>query len=252
MKRKAILIEASDVYGQKDLPGARVDIVNWKIFLKSDLGGSWNDDEITIHRKPKSSDLAYALCCEKDCYCLVAFSGHGSDGSVVLNDSTHSHPISGLKPSSSRGTVIVDSCRGISEARSYNFSAANAVIGEQRAVQAKGRLICNYGGDAQTRQYLSSIRHRGLWNDSVIGCQAGIVEMLACAKGQEAGEDSSAGGYYTSLLLDSVEKWAVTSRVNSIHTTKDAHDYAAIKLTSLQNPEYQPSWLKFPFAIKVQ
>ena len=48
MNRKAILIEASDVRGLKDLPGARVDIKNWKGYLKSLLGGTWTDTEIKV------------------------------------------------------------------------------------------------------------------------------------------------------------------------------------------------------------
>ena len=68
MKRKAILIESSDVKGHTDLPGARVDIANWELFLRSDYGGGWTDSEIVILRKPFSADVEKALDQPADCY----------------------------------------------------------------------------------------------------------------------------------------------------------------------------------------
>ena len=74
--------------------------------------------------------------------------------------------------------------------------------------------------------------------------------MLACSKGEAASENPSAGGYYTSLLLQSAQVWEGHEISPATHSTKDAHDYAARKLPSQQNPEYSPSWLVFPFAVK--
>ena len=84
--------------------------------------------------------------------------------------------------------------------------------------------------------------------DRIYGLR-GVVEMLACAKGQAADEDPSAGGYYTSLLMQSAELWDQRTIQPSTHSTKDAHDYAAAKLPSQQTPEYSPSWIDFPFAV---
>src|SRR2546423_6424093 len=108
MKRKAILIESSNVKGHTDLPGARVDIENWKNFLKSDLGGVWEDSEIVSLSKPYSADVERELKVDYDCYCFVAFSGHGNEGSVLLNEQwDKGFPIASLNPKSSQGTLVV-------------------------------------------------------------------------------------------------------------------------------------------------
>ena len=92
--------------------------------------------------------------------------------------------------------------------------------------------------------------HRSRWDTALVASLRGVVEMLACAKGQTSGEDPSAGGYYTSLLLQSAERWDQRTTQGSTHTTKDAHDYAVTMLPPQQTPEYSPSWLEFPFAVK--
>jgi len=261
MKRKAILIEASDVIGLNNLPGARVDVNNWKSFLKSDLGGAWDDAEIVSLNKPQSAVLDKALTVEPDCYTFVAYSGHGSDGSVVLNEAwiNTGYSTTKLKPKSNKGTLIIDSCRGVSEAKRYSFTktafanesahavALNASMGRSvvfaSAHELDERLILNRAG------YV--IRPRQIWEESIKRSLAGIVEMLACSKGQAAEEDPAAGGYYTSLLMQSADLWQVGASSGSIHTTKEAHDFAAYRLPpAQQKPEYNPSWLAFAFAVK--
>ena len=256
MKRKAILIESSNVSGYSDLPGARVDVQNWINFLKSDLGGAWEASEIVPMSKPASTDVEKELKVDSDCYCFVAFSGHGSDGSVLLNENwVKGFPISSLKPKSQRGTLIVDSCRGVERTA---FLAAQAAADElmNRSVaydSLKGHAT-TFASSAEISEHLllkragKIVTHRQIWEEALKKCANGVVEMLACAKGQEAEEDASAGGYYTSLLLQSADLWQQTATV-PVHTTKDAHDYAAKNLPVQQTPEYRPSRLTFPFAV---
>ena len=78
----------------------------------------------------------------------------------------------------------------------------------------------------------------------------GVVQMLACAKGQGAEEDPEAGGYYTSLLMAGAELWDNRATVITTYSTREAHDYAAENLSSQQTPEYSPSWVAYPFAAK--
>lgn len=253
MQRKAVLIESSDTKGQRDLPGARVDVENWDNFLRSMLGGSWSSSEIVTLRKPSSSQLASCLTVESDCYTFVAFSGHGEDGSVVLNDYEQSVSLTKLKPKSSRGVVIVDSCRGVSSGR-YNFSANSVAI----ANRAEGSKIALNASESRTTslktaqtltEAYTAVSLRSKW-DSAAAILTGVVEMLACAKGQGAEEDASAGGYYTSLLMASADEWDKKSGTAKIFTTKNAHDYALANLPKQQTPEYSPTWLAYPFAIK--
>jgi len=261
MKRKAILIESSNVNGLDDLPGARVDIENWKSFLKSDLGGAWEDSEIVALHKPVSQNVSDHLKVDSDSYCFVAFSGHGSDGSVALNDHwvNDGYPIESLKPKSNKGTVIIDSCRGVAGIMNFSFTKAAFAneIGHAVALNAqRGRdVVFATSNELSERRILirsgSVIKPREKWEESVKASSTGIVQMLACAKGQGAEDDPDAGGYYTSLLLQSADLWKTSGTSASIHTTKDAHDYAASKLPAQQqSPEYTPTWLTFPFAVK--
>lgn len=261
MTRKAILIESSNVKGHTELPGARVDLDNWKSFLKSDLGGAWNDSEIVPLRKPFSAEIENALNVDSDCYCFVTFSGHGREGSVVLNDHYENFPIHLLRPKSKKGTLIVDSCRGLSRGRTIPLSAAaafaNENLGRRVALNSKYGMATEFAGASEIseakllKNVILRVKNRERLDEAVSGKSDGVVEMLACSKGQAAQEDASAGGFYTSLLLQSADLWQEKSKSGEIQTTKEAHDYAASQLPPQQTPEYKPVWLSFPFAIKL-
>jgi hypothetical protein len=238
---------------------ARVDVANWKNFLKSDLGGAWKDSEIVSFSKPNSGEVETALKVESDCYTFVAFSGHGSEGSVVLNEHwiKNGYSIASLKPKGDKGTLIIDSCRGVSVMENMSFGNKIAAINEsQGLVTASAALRGRATEFANATTILNRAeqvqKHHAIWCADLTCCSNGIVEMLACAKGQAAQEDPTAGGYYTSLLLQSAELWQQSSTFAKVHSTKNAHDYAASMLPPKQQaPEYRPLSLKFPFAVKV-
>lgn len=259
VKRKAILIDASDVKGENDLPGARVDIDNWTRFLLSSLGGSWAADEIApVLHKPLLGDVLRLLDANSDAYCFVAFSGHGSEGTVALNDHNKSCPVSALKPKGTRGAMVIDSCRGIDMAQPFSSSLSkSAGILTERAggvvmLNARDGSVTNFSrtDDARapmTEHVMSAARFK-----SALGASgAGIVSMLSCAKGEGAGEDPESGGYYTSALLDSAIAFYRDLNRKDLLTTKEAHDYAAALMPKQQNPEYSPISLSFPFAVKL-
>lgn len=254
MKRKAIIIESSNVKGETDLPGARVDKQNWVNFLISDLGGAWGDGEIITLSKPTSSVLEGHLDDHRDKYCFVAFSGHGCDGSIALNDSLLSYPISKLKPRGRKGTVVVDSCRGVEKAALRTFSAHRILLEHSdsgRAVVANSqRGVATKYASGATRELIINVNSL-TWFQSLETAGTGIVEMLACAKGEAAGENPNSGGYYTSLLLQSADLWQQRGGVGNVHSTRDAHDHAAQKLPAQQTPEYKPNGVAFPFAVSV-
>ena len=258
MKRKAILIESSNVAGETDLPGARVDIDNWQTFLKSDLGGRWHESEIQVLRKPDSNVVTNFLTIYSDSYCFLAFSGHGCDGSVVLNDYEKNCAVGILKPKSEKGTLIIDSCRGAQEAERAIFNRSiitlNASLDQSinealftNAIQARMAEFSSRDGIKKVATVSDFIVN---WAAALKASKKGIVEMLSCSKGQAAGENPRSGGHYTSLLMHSAKQWEARYTAEKIHTTKDAHDYAAAILPQQQTPEYSPSWLEFPFAIK--
>lgn len=255
MKRKAILIESSNVKDHTDLPGARVDIDNWNIFLRSDYGGAWADSEITILRKPYSGDMKAAIESSADTYCFVAFSGHGADGIVVLNDVYTNCPITELKPKGDKGTLIIDACRGVEEARQVSFARLQKFANEGReqiiANSKYGETLSLFEAKSPAVKFATTANSQlNNWLEALKAASKGLVEMYACAKGEFANENPSSGGFYTSLLLQSADEWSKGYSAGKIHTTKDAHDYAAKKLPRQQHPEYKPSWLSFPFASK--
>jgi Caspase domain len=257
MKRKAVLIESSRVKDHKALPGALVDVANWISFLQSDLGGAWRESEIATLSHPSLSQVENELSNDKGDYCFVAYSGHGREGNVFLNDywvDQNGLAISNLKPKTARGTLIIDSCRGVEAAKFIKFSAVN-----------EGRKVASESYYGRSVQFASAneieaheiLEHAGIkptakqrWETSLSGSPEGIVEMLACSEGQGAEEDPIAGGYYTSLLLQSADLWLRGGPNSNIHTTREAHYYAASKLPPQQIPEYKPLWLHFPFAVK--
>jgi len=258
MNRKAILIDASDVIGQTDLPGARVDIENWIRFLKSPLGGAWDDADVVRLHKPMSTDVTTLLETFSNRYCLVAFSGHGSNNSVVLNDYNSSCPISILKPRGSKGTMIIDSCRGFEEAVSYgSLSGKSASVLAARS----DRMVIANSREGRTTDF-SAIRNRTMpmteslqsakgFLDALEASPSAIVSMLACAAGQAAGENPKSGGFYTSAILGGAYDFHGRSGTRPIFTTREAHDFAAALMPPQQNPEYSPKDRAFPFAIKV-
>lgn len=263
MKRKAILIESSDVKGQKDLPGARVDIDNWTLFLKSENGGAWKQSEIAILRKPFSNEVKALLDANKDSYCFVAFSGHGSNGAVVLNDHIDSFAVENLMPQGERGVLIVDSCRGFSGARQYNFSTGGRLVHGKMgsfANESRERILASNAQSTETFELLenrtANVRHYYAssafitWTEALKNSNRGVLKMYSCSAGQAAGEDPESGGYYTSLLLEGAEVWVKAQYYSAVYSTKQAHRYAAERLPSQQVPEYTPLTIEFPFAAK--
>jgi hypothetical protein len=260
MKRKAILIEASNVLGLHDLPGARVDIKNWVNYLKSDLGGAWIDEEIVPLSKPDSGTVETHLKSAGDCYCFVVFSGHGSDGSVVLNEHWKNSGYSTglLKPKSNKGTLLIDSCRGVQRAleNTLTKTAFANERGHAVALHARsGRDVVFAASTEAAEHWLLNragkpIPARKVFEDALAASSSGTVEMYSCSTGQAAEEDPNAGGYYTTLLLQSSDLWLLTASAGSTHSTKNAHDYAAAYLPPQQTPEYKPAWLAFPFGVK--
>jgi hypothetical protein len=258
MRRKAIIIESAKIQGERYLPGAEVDATNWKNFLKSDLGGNWLDSEIEPHTNPSGITIRRLIreAASGD-YTFVVFSGHGAEGTVALNDTERRFPIADLTPQSTKGTLILDTCRGSDGGERYSFpsmatkSAYVALANsESRSVMmAMNERVENFSNIQDI------ISPRSLWHGYLEKASIGKVKMQSCAKGQSAGEDVNSGGYYTSLLMQSANKWYSLAKSMEQHTTHHAHIYARDNMPNKQRPEYTSSpvstFREFPFAIKV-
>jgi len=258
MQRKAIIIESARIQGERYLPGAAVDATNWKEFLKSDLGGNWLDSEIEPHTNPSGITIRRLIqeAASGD-YTFVVFSGHGAEGTVALNDHERQFPIASLTPKSTKGTLILDTCRGTDGGERYSFPTmtkkseyvALANSESRSVIVAMNERVENFS-NAQ-----DIITPRSLWHGYLEKASIGNVKMQSCAKGQSAGEDPNSGGYYTSLLLQSAKQWYQGANSMEQHTTHEAHSYARSRMPNGQRPEYTSSpastFREFPFAVKV-
>ena len=263
IKRVAIIIESSTVKGQKDLPGARLDAANWRSFLTSDIGGAWNDNEIILRPKPSAGYVKTLLDACKDSYVFLAFSGHGCEeydsykrkfvSKICLNDNEQEVDIDTISPKR-LGTAIFDCCRGIENAQG-RIKVANESFAAGRGVafgigmDSANQIALNTRRGEQEKVsniFLNQIESMNT-HDS--------VRMYSCGKGESAGEDANAGGYYTTLLIQGSRIWADAqreSRYYAVYTTKQAHDFvceAMKEVNPQQHPEYTPVWQSYPFAI---
>ena len=258
MQRKAIIIESSNIKGESYLPGAAVDASNWKNFLSSDLGGNWLESEIESYSNPSSITIQRLLrdAASGD-YTFVVFSGHGAEGTVCLNDYEHNSPIAGLTPLSTKGTLILDTCRGSDGGERYSFPSMATKSAYVALANSESRSVMTAMNERVENfsNIQDIISPRSLWHGYLEKASIGKVKMQSCAKGQSAGEDVNSGGYYTSLLMQSANKWYSLAKSMEQHTTHDAHSYARDNMPNKQRPEYTSSpvsaFREFPFAIKV-
>lgn len=263
IKRVAIIIESSNVQGLADLPGARIDAANWRAFLMSDLGGAWKDHEIFMKSKPSAGFVQALLNIYKDSYVFLAFSGHGfmeynySSGiletKICLNDSEQAVLVDTISPKR-LGTAIFDCCRGIENAQGH-IKIANESLAAGRSTSF------GTGMDSASQIALNARRSMqekisALFLNQIEGMSThASVRMYSCSRGESAGEDVNAGGYYTTLLMHGARSWAESQKMNgyyALYNTKQAHDYACEamqEVNPLQRPEYLPAWQWYPFAM---
>lgn len=264
IKRLAIIIESSNVKGQQYLPGARIDAGNWRSFLMSDLGGAWREnDAIVPLSKPKSTDVQNLLNTCKDCYVFLVFSGHGFmeynyssrryETKICLNDNEQAVLLDAISPRRF-GTAIFDCCRGIENAQG-SIKIANESFAAGRntsfwiAMDSANQIVLNARRSIQ--ETISSV-----FSSYIEAMSTHVsVRMYSCSRGESAGEDVNAGGYYTTLLIQGARNWYDEQRLKpnyAVYNTKQAHDFAceAMKeVNPLQHPEYSPLWQWYPFAI---
>lgn len=240
--RAALLIEASKVPSERELPGAVVDVVNFRRFLESQIGGAWEKDEILELHNPVVSELRAALSTVKTRdYSFIAFSGHGEhlrgkelDESVVLLSDRIEVPVRELNSGSQRCTVVIDSCRGL------------RILDEQ-----VGRsLIKLASGDNASRA-----RHRELFDQQLDFSEAGAIYLYSCSVDESAQETVNGGGVFTASLIQAGEEFYNRPPVRSVLTVDTAF-LSAFSLANSkypqQHPQFQPGrrLRYFPFAVK--
>lgn len=271
--KAALLIEASNVAGQLEIPGARRDVLNWESYLESNIGGAWNNiNKKSKPTKEETRDMLQILGLFNK-YLFVIFSGHGyhdakNGRNIILLNDKEDVDVDELLPSSIIPcTLIVDACRSGESASDLSVRLANSVTlsesvndvhpsaGMEQNFPAMNRSR-SLGGLWKTAAAYSTVRYRSLFDESIQKYNGQTV-MYSCSVGEDAGESSNNGGVYTHALLNSCQSWHDNNalRAPCVLSTYDAHHLAMAYMTRRrepQTPEYQSSGTAhlFPIAVK--
>ena len=244
MTRKAIMIGSP---GPKNtvnyLKGVDADLHHFVSFLKSPIGGSWEDNEIAGLFKCPSENLIELFQSTYTDFLLVYFSGHGhqdlKETNIAINDSESlsvSQLISIIK--APKALIIIDTCRKSLVKEYSSFSGSEYLSFKSTLNQPN-----------------SSKKYMQLISES----KDGISIAYACSVG-EISNDTELGGDYTYSLLKTSLEWYENQNnqsVLSINGANDlAHQYLKFKSNFDQNPQIvttndKEENLNFPFAIKL-
>jgi hypothetical protein len=244
MTRKAILIGSPGPKNTKQyLKGVDTDLHHFVSFLKSPIGGSWEDNEIAGLFKCPSENLIELFQSTNTEFLLVYFSGHGNydlnETNIAINDSellSVSQLISITK--APKALIIIDSCR-------------KSLVEEYSSFSGPEYLSFT----STLHQPNSSKKYMQLISES----KDGISIAYACSVG-EISNDTELGGDYTYSLLKTSLEWYENQNnesVLSINGANDlAHQYLKFKSNFDQNPQIvttneKEENLNFPFAIKL-
>ena len=181
MVRRALIIYC-DSTASGELPGAVYDNHYFRKFLQSSLGGEWKQNEILSLRNPDSYEIAFAkqFFLNGADYTITVFSGHGCImfGQQYFELADKKIPISSLKTTAKRQTLIVDACRGY-----FQFSP----LRPQPVVSGF------YIGDI-----IQSTRK--MYDYAIMNTNPGWSILYASSEGQEALDTNNGGAYIVSLL----------------------------------------------------
>ena len=224
------------------LKGVETDLHHFVSFLKSPIGGSWEDNEITGLFKCPSENLIELFQSMDTDFLLVYFSGHGQqdlkETNIAKNDSESisvSQLISIIK--APKALIIIDTCRKVSDEEYSSISGPEYLSFQSDLNQAN-----------------SSEKYMQVISESTDG----ISIAYACSVG-EISNDTELGGDYTYSLLKTSLEWYENQNnesVLSINGANDlAHQYLKFKSNLDQNPQIVTTNEKeekpnFPFAIK--
>jgi hypothetical protein len=245
MRRIALLIGAPGWENQTGfLPGVKLDIINYQNFLLSPTGGAWQMSEIVVPPlNPHLNSLLNFIGTLQADYVVVIFSGHGSVDMNTGQQLVNVNPrqvveMRYLVPAAPKGLVLVDACRV------YQGAGLSGLFGE----------------DYQSfSSVLSPVVARQYYEQQVAACVPGWTTLYACQPGQTS-QDTSNGGNFSSMLLNSVNAWVHTPSRYVGLPASTAFKYVEHRLLE-QRPFWQQPQLiitptlaqqvhQFPFALR--
>ena len=243
LTRAAILIESSNIPRESDLPGARLDVTNWRQHLCSDYGGAWDAAEITILNTPTWASLKGLLSQHSNTdYVFIIFSGHGYhvvgkdiDETRICLTGSDEIPVASVNPGNPRCTFVVDSCRGV--VREEDLSVPKIAMESLMQKTASSR-------DAYRRTFDQAIQQ----------CERGVIRLYSCDLEESAHESSRSGGYFSTFLMACCDNWHDRTSERSYYPMDLAHRCAAGRTTGKvpqQHPQYEGGRRRkhFPLAV---
>jgi len=236
MKRSAILLAASP----KDNPitGVYSDLAAFCSFLRSNLGGAWDEKEIVIRENSTRDQILSTVNAVKNAdYCLIFFAGHGETVKIdlpwfetrMLLSSGETIIERELNSGSPRCTLIMDCCRRTPEQ-------------DEKAALIKFSKLIEYGG--------GSSEFRNLYENRLEGAETGLVKVYATAVGGAAADQHS----FTQHLLNQTNSWGAKNK-----GALDIGDAVALARDAMkrENPQQKPEYQggrrlrHFPFAVQI-
>ena len=243
MTRKAIMIGSP---GPKNsatyLKGVDTDLHHFVSFLKSPVGGSWEDEETAGFYNGPSEYLIELFQSTNTDFLLVYFSGHCyqdiDETNIAIND-TESISISQLISliKAPKALIIIDCCR------KFIDEAYSSLSGPEYL---------------SFKSLLDQPNTRDRYMQRISESTNGIAIAYSCSVGEISG-DTELGGSYTYSLLKTSMQWYECQNKEGVLSISDAndlaHEHLKIKSHFEQNPQIrmlsvQTERLDLPFAIK--
>lgn len=238
-RRQALIIGCHETKGEKPLAGAKADIDLYSRYLKSNVGGAWEDGEVAVLANPTRDQIRRKLGEFRGIdYFFFSFSGHGghdpqkNTSYICCGDGLELAVNELFLLNCDKQQLVLDSCRTvIPMQRVLEESVASALLAKSDFGREDARKLFD--------EYLGT-------------CEAGREAMYACSVGQSAG-DNPDGGVFSKAVIqaaeESNEKIAPMDRV--FEATKS-------KLAQLREVGQTPTMTinrrrrYFPFAVRVR
>src|ERR1700683_71941 len=139
MIRRALIIGHPGTPGKENYcQGVIRDVANYKSYLKSPLGGMWNEEEINVLDQPNKhiANLCIGMLHQYD-YTMTIFCGHGyhsnerSSTILELKPDTDYIDSLALRRGAAKHTLILDCCRRIERPSLFAADALEKALKEE-------------------------------------------------------------------------------------------------------------------------
>ena len=249
MIRRAILIGNNSGHSAPTvLKGVDKDLINYRNYLKSGIGGGWltESEVVILHNCSKREILSTIRNCYAD-YSFVVFSGHGfinsNDNLTYICTSDGYLSEYDLKTRMSKQTLILDCCREISVMENFTGDVAQSF--------EKG------GRTALASVYRTIINARQKFDLALANSSEGMFTGYACLTDQFSGDYPNSGGVFSSALITAGMQFGSKDNYNTWLPVRAAFKNAAKIMSSdpfsPQNPDYMtyPATMQLthPFAL---